>query len=267
MSINGRTETAVEIRPGVHRPDWSIVTTPAARAALGGRTAARAGLLDMWSHALEAAEDQVWRTTLRLYGDSGRPPRIDEIAERGNLSEDRVRALLRKLQLRDLVGLEPGTDAIRYAYPFTQAETGHLVWLKGKVLYALCAIDALGVGAMYCTDATVQSTCRMCREMIRVETGDGGRSLLSVSPSDAIVWYDFAYGGDAAASSCCPAIAFFCSSKHLLGWLDEQIPRRQGVSLAMDEALEVGRAIFGPILREPSSENPAGNTGSARRQA
>lgn len=267
MSIKNRTETAVEIRPGVHRPDWSIVTTPAARAALGGRTAARAGLLDMWSHALEAAEDMVWRMALRLYGDSGRPPRIDEIAERANLSEDRVRALLRKLQLRDLVGLEPGTDTIRYAYPFTQAETGHLVWLKGKVFYALCAIDALGVGAMYSADATVQSTCRVCSEMIRVETSDEGRSLLSVSPSDAVVWYDFAYGEDAAASSCCPTIAFFCSSAHLQGWLDEQIPRRQGVSLAMDEALEVGRAIFGPILQEPSSEKPAGHTASARRQA
>lgn len=267
MSISNRTETAVEIRPGVYRPDWSVVMTPAARAALGGRSAARAGLLDMWSHALDAAEDLVWRTTLRLYGDKGRPPRIDEIANGSGVSEDRVRALLRKLQLRDLVGLEPGTNTIRYAYPFTQAETGHLVWLRGKVLYALCAIDALGVGTMYRTDVTVQSTCRMCGEMVHVETSDEGRALLSMSPAEAVVWYDFAYDGDAAASSCCPTIAFFCSSEHLQRWLDEQIPGRQGVTLAMDEALEVGRAIFGPILREPSSENQAGHAESPRRQA
>lgn len=85
MLTSIRTETAVEIRPGVYRPDLSVVTAPAARAALGGRTAARAGLRDMWSHALEAAEDLVWRRALRLYGD-GRPPRIDEIADGANVS-------------------------------------------------------------------------------------------------------------------------------------------------------------------------------------
>ena len=36
---------AIELRPGVYRPDWSVVTQAAAREALSGRTAAHAGLI------------------------------------------------------------------------------------------------------------------------------------------------------------------------------------------------------------------------------
>ena len=69
MAIDATTseEFSVEIRPGVCRPDWSAVTTPAARHALSGRMAARAGLLDKWSQALEPNEDLVWRMALDLY--------------------------------------------------------------------------------------------------------------------------------------------------------------------------------------------------------
>ncbi|AUD00311.1 hypothetical protein CWS35_38720 (plasmid) [Bradyrhizobium sp. SK17] len=37
-------------------------------------------------------------------------------------------------------------------------------------------------------------------------------------------------------------------------WLDVQTPRRDGTGLTVDEALEVGRAIFGPVLTDPLSD-------------
>ena len=249
-TVNPTREVAAEIRPGVRRPDWSAVTTPAARQALAGRSAARSGLLDMWSHALEVSEDIVWRTVLRLYAAQGRPPNVDEIAAAGGIDGSRVSAPLRKLQLRDLVGLKAGSDAIWLAYPFTEHATGHRVELNGHVLNALCAIDALGVAAMYRTDVTVESPCRSCGETIRVTTADTGRALRSLSHPGAVVWYDLAYT-DSAAVSCCPAIAFFCSDGHLKRWLDSQAVQRTGARLDMSEALELGRAIFGPVLSEP----------------
>ncbi len=242
-------EPATEIRPGVFRPDWSAVTKPAAREALGGRMAARAGLLDTWSHALGADEDLVWRAVLHLYADKWRPPRLDEVAAETGIAADHVAALLRELQRRDLVGLDPGSGAIRYAYPFTESATCHQVKLRGHSLHALCAIDALGVASMYGTDVLVRSPCRFCGETVHAATADKGLALGSVAPAEAVVWYDFAFSGSAAAS-CCTAIAFFCSDDHLRRWLDAQMPRREGVRLTMDEALEVGRAIFGPVLAE-----------------
>ena len=67
------------------------------------------------------------------------------------------------------------------------------------------------------------------------------------SPADAVVWYECSYG-ESAASSCCPAIAFFCSQDHLEVW-QTQNPSAIGLQLAINEALEVGRAIFSPVLR------------------
>jgi hypothetical protein len=175
-------DLAAEIRPGVFRPDWSVVTAPAAREALSGRMAAREGLLDRWSQALDTGEDFVWRTILQLYADKGQPPRPGDVADQTGIATARVVALLRKLQLRDLVGLEPGGGSIRYAYPFTETPTGHRVELGANVLNALCAIDALGVASMYGTDIMVESSCRQCGQRIRFTTADKGLAL----PSDSL---------------------------------------------------------------------------------
>ncbi|MFG1247816.1 organomercurial lyase [Xanthobacter flavus] len=269
MAIDTTTseQLSVEIRPGVCRPDWSAVTTPAAQQALNGRMAARVGLLDKWSLALDSNEDLVWRTVLVLYAENGRSPRASEIAACSDISVERVRAVLQKLQLHDLLGLEPGTDAIRYAYPFTETQTGHHVALKSYTLNSLCAIDALGVGKMYRSDITVESRCRLSGGRVRVTTGDEGCTLRNVSPAGAVVWYDFAYEGGTAASSCCPSIAFFCSEEQLRRWLDQQTLPRHGVVLSIDEALEVGCAIFGPVLTVPravSEEELRASTKSRR---
>lgn len=238
---------AIEIRPGVFRPDWSAIGKPAASQALAGRIAARAGLLDRWSGKLDADQDLVWRATLRLYADFGRAPQTADIADMIGLSADTVSALLGELEARDLIGLDCEFGQVRLAYPFTQAKTEHQVELKGRTLHALCAIDALGVGAMYGADAVIRSRCRQCGRAVRVGTTEAGRALASIDPSGSVVWYDFAYDGS-AATSCCPSIVFFCSDSHLELWQLGQPSGRAGVRLAMDEALEVGRAIFGPVL-------------------
>lgn len=240
---------AVEIRPGVFRPDWSAVVTRRAGEALAGRMTARAGLLDNWAVRLGISEDLLWRTILRLYVDLARPPDLVEIAASTGIDTDTAAGLLDVLRSRDLIGLDPHGGGIQLAYPFTQAATGHSVELKGRALHALCAIDALGVGAMYKTDATISSSCRQCGSMIRVKVAHEGRRLEDVFPAKAVVWYDFAYEGSAAAS-CCPAITFFCSGEHLEGWRHDQKTQRVGIDLTMAEALEVGRAVFGPVLVE-----------------
>jgi hypothetical protein len=111
--------------------------------------------------------------------------------------------------------------------------------------------------------------CSGCGRLLRPKTGDccvfcsfgsvpcppvqisagarTGRELSYARPADAVVWYDLAYS-DAAATSCCPSIGFFCCDEHLRQWLDAQTLSRAGCRLALDEALEVGRALFEPVL-------------------
>ncbi len=150
------------------------------------------------------------------------------------------------LERQDLLASDAG-DRILYAYPFTGEPTEHRVELNGRQFYAVCAIDALGVGGMFRTDVVIASSCRNCRSSIEIATAASGKSLGHARPADAIVWYDLAYSGRAAAS-CCPSIAFFCSDAELQQWLSAESAQRAGYRLSLDEALEVGRALFEPVL-------------------
>lgn len=238
---------SVEIRPGVRRPDWSAVTEPQARRALGGRLASRAGLLDRWAVRLDDDEDLLWRTILSLYAELGRAPTRFDMAARTGMPDAHLSTLLASLGSHDLIGLDDVTVEVRLAYPFTEAATGHRIHLGRHTLNALCAIDALGVAAMYGRGISISSRCHRCGSPIHVETAAQGERLRSAQPAGAVVWYDFAYDGS-AASSCCPAVAFFCSEEHRREWCGTQSPPRTGIDLTMGEAMQVGSAIFGPIL-------------------
>lgn len=241
------SSAAVEIRPGAQRPDWSVVTKPAAREALLAGARTRAAVQTKWCHPLSTQRDLLWRMVLTLFGSLGRPPSLAEITEGIGLPSEQVRILLRELQMHDLLGMNQATDTIIYAYPFTSQPTEHHVSINGRVLNALCAIDALGAGAMYRTDATIASSCRLCGTKIAIGTTLQGSVLSYKSPGSAVVWYDLAYS-EAAAMSCCPSICFFCGDAHLQGWIAAQAAVRAGYRLTLDEALEVGRAIFGAVF-------------------
>lgn len=242
---------SVEIRPGISRPDWSVLTSRQACQALAGRFAARSGLLDRWAIKLEPDGDRIWRTILRLYADLGRAPKRADIVAASRTAVGDIGGLLDKLRSHDLIDLDPAGE-IKLAYPFTQASTGHRIHFRDNTLNALCAIDALGAAAMLQMDIAISSTCHRCGEAVQVVTTAEGTALKSVVPADAVVWYDFAYDGS-AATSCCPAITFFCSVEHRRLWLEAQKPTRSGSELTMDEALQVGRAIFGPVLMRSGS--------------
>ena len=237
----------MKMRPSVRRPDWSVVISPAARTALLARDRSRVGLAEKWNQTLEPEQDRVWRAVLQLFASHGRPPQLLEIAKETDLSVENVRTLLSALQARDLLGMNSVNGAIAYAYPFTGQETEHRVRLGGRQLRAVCAIDALGIAGMFRTDTVIVSSCRACGGDIEVGTAKGGQSLSHARPVDAVVWYDLAYSGCAAAS-CCRSIAFFCSKAELQQWLTVQIQQPIGYRLTLDEALEVGRALFEPVL-------------------
>jgi len=253
---SSESRMAAEIRPGVSRPDWSVVTKLAAREALVGRGRSRAGPSEKWIGTLPTMQDLTWRTVLELFGRLGRPPRLAEIGSEIGLPLDQVRGLVVELQAHDLLGMDQAAGAIIYAYPFTGQATEHRVELHGHKLNALCAIDALGVGGMYRTDVTVASSCRFCGTSIDIGTAQNGKALSHTRPTTAVVWCDLAYS-QTTAISCCPSIAFFCGDEHLEEWFAEQTPQRAGHRLKLDEALEVARAIFEPVLAIDSLRPPA----------
>lgn len=242
---------SIEIRPGVERPDWSLVTSVAAREALGSRDASRPDLVGTWATGLTAHQDLVWRKTLELFVRLGRSPLLTEIARASDLEDEKVLALARELEERDLAGLNEAATGIAYAYPLTAQRTEHRVTLAGHRLCAPCAVDALGVGAMYGADTVIESTCRQCQANITVRTAHRGTEIADAHPSTMMIWYDTNYDRK-AATSCCPSIAFFCSLQHLREWHASPGVQRTGYELMLVDAFQVARALFGPLLRAPT---------------
>ena len=253
-STTGRPIPRIEITisPGVTFPDWSVVASETVRDALDAMFEAF-GVEKRWS-GLDDAQDRTRRAILGHYAQSGHAPSIAELTMATENTATAVREVLGNLRERDMVVLDHDGTAIAGAYPFTERDTGHRVRLGDRVLNAMCAIDALGVGAMYGRDVAIDSTCAACGDAIRVETRDDGRALKSFTPEGAIVWSGVAYADGCAATSLCTVRAFFCSDEHLASWRETEHPDGKGFRLSMDEGLQTGVAIFAPLLAPASSE-------------
>lgn len=242
----------IAIRPGVTTPDWSDVTSGTVREALG----AIFEICD-WARrwaGLDAAEDRTRRAVLEAYARTGRAPSSNELALSTGFAPDRVRDLIAKLGARDMVVLDPDGIKLTGAYPFTDRATEHRMRLGETVLHAMCAIDALGAGAMLGTDVAIESACRFCGAPIRIETRDGGAALEACSPTSAVVWSGLQYSNRCAADSLCTVMAFFCADQHLESWRDGRDAEPKGFRLSINEGLQMGKAIFMPLLA-PASAN------------
>jgi hypothetical protein len=101
-----------DIRPGVQRPDWSVVTKPSARDALLARDRARVGLSEKWKLSLPSGQDLTWRTVLWLFGRLGRSPSLTEIGGETGLLPDQVREHLAELEAYDLLGTDHATGKL-----------------------------------------------------------------------------------------------------------------------------------------------------------
>src|SRR5260370_28593212 len=251
------TRPRYAVRPGVTFPDWSVVASPAVQDALRAMVGSD-HVFDRWS-GYDPAADRVRVAVLHLYAEDGRAPTTGTLAERAGMSETAVRLLLQELRRRDLVVLEG--EQIVGAYPFTDRDTGHWVALDGRDLNAMCAVDALGIGAMIDRDVAITSRCRHCGAPIRITTRDRGRALAHVEPQTAVMWQSVRYEGACAANSLCATTAFFCSDDHLSAWRREQAADEAGFRLSIEEGLEAGRALFGPSLA--GLDTPPGSSAGA----
>jgi mercury(II) reductase len=245
------------LRPGVVVPDWSVVASPQAQEGLRALLQSE-HLLNRWrGYAAEA--DRLRSATLRLFAENGRAPAQEELTKCTGMSPAALRSVLEELAARDLVVLQDGR--IVGAYPFTDTATGHRVTWDGHAANAMCAVDALGIGAMLDHDTTIASRCEYCQTTIQIATRDTGRSLALIEPAAAVVWLPTRYEGGCAATSLCREITFFCSDEHLKEWRSLSRSEAPGLRLTIEEALQVGRAIFGQTL---VGLEPLEHTGFAR---
>ena len=243
----GAPSAEYQLRPNVPRPDWSKITLPKAREVLQRWLAAGSGHVTGWAR-LDRDEDNALMAILRHFADHGRAPSTEAVAAASGLSLGAVQRALGTLRTRDLIVLDQAGIAILAAYPFAGYSTGHRVTLRDRTVDSLCAIDALGSGAMCETATTIDSACRHCGTPINIATGSGGTALAAVEPATTVVWYTLTFDG-CVAQTRCPNTSFFCNDDHLAAWRAGQGQHSAGERLAVDEALEIGVALFAPLLR------------------
>lgn len=239
------------IRPGVRFPDWHCIQSSDAEAALLAMF--RAVRVERRWTDYSPTLDRVRVSILRRFAAGGHGPSLVELAHATGIPREEVSVLLGELASRDLVVLGK-SGRVTGAYPFTSVETEHSVRRGALQRRAMCAVDALGIGAMLGEDVEVLSSCRACASPIRVQTAREGTALHLIEPAEAVVRVGEEYNGNCGATSLCASIAFFCSDAHLDGWRSSA--GATGRRLTVDEAHQVGCAIFAPSLRGVDAQFP-----------
>jgi DNA-binding transcriptional MocR family regulator len=135
----------------------------------------------------ELPEQTLWDIrafVYRHFADTTRAPSVDETAERFALTHEQAATAYEALHARHAVFLSPGAHDILMANPFSNVETPFRIHANGKIYFANCAWDSLGIPAALHSDADVEAVCAQSGERIMLQVR-GGR----VSSSDMLVHF------------------------------------------------------------------------------
>jgi hypothetical protein len=154
------------------------------------------------------------------------------------------------LEAADAIHIANGVVTV--AYPFSGVPTRHLAELDGlPAVYAMCAIDALGLPFMAGRDGRITSTDPRDGAPIVVSVRNG---IWSWTPAGAVVVM-------ARATDCgtecgfyevtCPNTVFHASRASAQAYLAGR-DNLDAEILDQDTAIASGRLNFGPLLAEPA---------------
>lgn len=172
--------------------------------------------------------------------DNHRAPEIAEIQKYGKFNNpDEVRGILKNLRSAEFIDLSG--DEIIAAFPFSPKPSNNkVIFEDGRWVYAMCAIDALGISKMMKNSIVVESTTPLDKKEVKVMFD--GRRMKSVSPENAVVWYSNDKGSFAEVR--CSQINFFTGKDELQRWRGKH-PSEKGITLSIAEAVKSGQLQFG----------------------
>jgi hypothetical protein len=191
----------------------------------------------------------VHRFILETFATTGHAPTREDIQAKLRLtSVEEAEALIAELEEKGCVHRKAGDHTVTHAYPFSHERTQHRVHLAGgPQVYAMCAMDALGMPFMLKCDAEIHSLCTQCQDAVTILIQH--EEVRHQSPSGLVVWFPTVQGTCVAATDLCPSLNFFCSAAHLNQWCAAH-PEKHGEMLTLEQALVDGRKTFEPLLQE-----------------
>jgi hypothetical protein len=95
----------------------------------------------------------------RHFADTTHAPSVDQTAAVFALTHEETASAYKALHNHHALFLNPGSHDILMANPFASVETPFRVHANGKVYFANCAWDSLGIPATLHCDADVETVC------------------------------------------------------------------------------------------------------------
>lgn len=95
-----------------------------------------------------------------------------ELSQNLDLPLAEVRASLERLAAAKALVLQPESREVLMANPFSAVPTPFAVAVAGRVYFANCIWDALGIPAMLCSDARIETSCGCCGEAMGMTVED-----------------------------------------------------------------------------------------------
>jgi hypothetical protein len=213
------------------------------------------------STALARPAYRFYRALLLTFARRGAAPDAASLQRLADEYGVPLNVTLDELATHDLVQRDPATGAIWAAYPFSGVPTAHRVRLEADgvehpavAVYAMCAIDALGIPFMLKRAAVVSSRDALTGAPVHVTltlTPSGTEWTSRWEPEGAVVFsrpeehqHEHGIG---AAQTCCPIINFFATEATARQWASDHAPT-DGRIFGQDEALRHAAAQFARAL-------------------
>ena len=192
---------------------------------------------------LDQAEREFYVWILRRFSEAGA---VQSDASKGEatrmgLDFTKVRS---KLAEEDLAHFD-ADGSVAVAYPFSGRPTAHRVLIDGHSVHAMCAVDALGIAPMFDRPIVVTSRDPITKAEINVWLQPDGTATWH--PEEAVVVTGRCCEG-AAFEGCCRVLNFFTSTESAERYLRDT--GVEGFPITIPQAIEVGRAIFGEVLKQ-----------------
>jgi hypothetical protein len=192
---------------------------------------------------LPAGLRHIHQAILRHFAATGHGPTDADLRPVANTASLEVTTALSELARRDLIAIDEA-DHLIAAYPFSPTPTPHRVSLGDVDVYAMCAIDALGMPFMLGTDAVVTSVDPYTGRPVQVTITDG---TAIYQPAEAVIVYAATATAGRSVDTCCSTINFFSNGDSAQAWIAAH-PSLAATVLDQNQALSLGRDIFEPLL-------------------
>lgn len=135
-------------------------------------------------------------------------------------------------------------DKIKCIYPISSEKTNKLVYTnKSKdPLFAMCAIDAIGIYYTTGLDVLILSEDELTKEKIKLEIKND--KIINHNKSDIYISYKDVCEKEDCDKNCCPYIHFFTSRNNAADYLNSLPNKESHKILNLNQAKEISKQLF-----------------------